>query len=308
MNTPDARLATVAADQHALATRRQAHVAGMTDRMIRTRLAQGRLLSPAPNVLLLPGAPETWRQRLLVACFAGGASCMASHRAAAALHGFDGFQPRLLEVTVDRTQYYRPQQGIVVHTTTDFAIPDRCVVDGIPVTTPLRTLLDLGAVVHLHRLEEALDSAERDGLVEREELRSVLEIVRCQGRNGVGPIAALLEDRRGRQPRSVLERKMLRLLKAHGLPRPECQYRVVRPDGQLADLDFAYPKERIGIEVDGQIGHATRRQRRNDYRRSNQVTIDEWRMLRFDYSDVTQRSDYVAETVRAALASSRVLK
>jgi len=159
--------------------------------------------------------------------------------------------------------------------------------------------------VHLHRLEEALDSAERDGLVTRDELRSVLEIVRVQGRNGVGPLATLLEDRNGNQPRSVLERKMLRLLQRHGLPRPRCQYRVVRPDDQPADLDFAYPEERIGIEVDGHVGHATRRQRRNDNRRSNQVTLDDWRLLRFDYADVTQSADDVAETVRAALASSR---
>jgi hypothetical protein len=304
METPDARLAAVAAGQHALATRHQAHVAGLTDRMIRSRVASGRLLLPAPNVLRLPGAPSTWRQRLLTACLAGGASCMASHRAAAALHGFDGFLPGILEVTVERVQKYRPE-GVVVHTTTDFAVVDRCYRDGVPVTTPLRTLLDLGAVVHLHRLEEALDSAERDGMVDREQLRSVLQIVRCQGRNGVGPLVTLLEDRRGHQPRSGLERKMLRLLERYGLPRPLCQHRVVRPDGRPADLDFAYPAERIGIEVDGHLAHATRRQRRNDNRRSNQVVLDDWRLLRFEYTDITERSDYVAETVRAALASFR---
>jgi very-short-patch-repair endonuclease len=281
-------------------------MAGLTDRMIRARLASGRLASPAANVLRVPGAPTTWRQRLLAACLAGGASSTASHRAAAALHGFDGFPPGILEITVDRAQYYRPE-GIVMHTTTDFAVVDRCLVDAIPTTTPLRTLLDLGAVVHQDRLVDALDSAERDGLVDREDLRSTLAIVRRQGRNGIGPLAALLEDRRGNQPRSVLERKMLRLLERYRLPRPLCQYRVLRPDGRLADLDFAYPKDRIGIEVDGHLGHATRRQRRNDYRRSNQVVLDDWRMLRFDYTDVTRRADYVAETVRAALEASRDL-
>jgi hypothetical protein len=305
METPDTRLAAVAAGQHAVATRDQAHRAGLTDRMIRTRLASGRLLAPAPGVLLLPGTPTTWKQRLLIACFAGGASGLASHRAAAALHGFDGFRPGVVEVTVDRAQYYRPND-VIVHTTSDFAVVDRGVVDAIPVTTPLRTLIDLGAGVHLHRLEEALDSAERDGLVDREELRSVLEIVRCRGRNGVVPLATLLEKRKGNQPRSVLERKLLRLLERFGLPRPLCQHRVVRPDGQLADLDFAYPEQRLGIEVDGEIGHATRRQRRNDNRRSNQVVLDDWRLLRFDYGDVTQRPEYVAEIIRAALAASCV--
>jgi uncharacterized protein DUF559 len=307
METPDQRLAAVAAEQHALASRHQARAAGLTDRMIRTRLASGRLLAPAPTVLQVPGTPSTWKQRLMLACLAGGPSCIASHRSAAALHRLDGFPVGILEVTLERGQYYR-RRDVIVHTTTDFALVDREFVDGIPTTTPLRTLIDLGAVVHRHRLEEALDSAERDGLVDREELRSTLAIVRCQGRDGVGALTRILEPRQGNQPRSVLERRMLRLLDAHGIPRPLCQYRVVRPDGALADLDFAYPAERLGIEIDGHVAHATRRQRRNDNRRSNQIVLDDWRMLRFDYDDVTRRADYVAETVRAALDASRALK
>jgi very-short-patch-repair endonuclease len=103
----------------------------------------------------------------------------------------------------------------------------------------------------------------------------------------------------------VLERKMLRLLAAHGLPRPVCQHRVVRPDSQVADLDFAYPEQRVAIEVDGHVGHATRRQRGSDARRGNQIVLADWRVLRFTYEDVTRRPGYVAEVVRTALSASR---
>ncbi|MGH8985930.1 MAG: hypothetical protein ACRDY6_18930 [Acidimicrobiia bacterium] len=36
--------------------------------------------------------------------------------------------------------------------------------------------------------------------------------------------------------------------------------------------------------------------------------LDDWRILRFDYTDVTRRGDYIVDTVRAALDASRALK
>ncbi len=303
MPITDAVLLDLAGPQHGLVTRSQARERGFTDRMLRRRVGNGLLVPLSSIVFRLAGTPATWHQRLLAACWSGGPTSLASHRSAAALHRFDGFRCGALEVTVDRDRYYRAK-GVRVHTSTDLAVQDYERIEGIPVTTPLRTLIDLGAVVHRHRLEEALDAAERDGLVDRAELRWLLAVVRWRGRNGVGPIAALLEHRSGNQPRSVLERKLLRLLERAGLPRPHCQYRVTRPDGQLADLDFAYPEHKVAIEVDGHIGHATRRQRRNDNRRGNQIVLSDWRILRFTYEEVMRQPAYVVETVRAALALS----
>ena len=68
-------------------------IAGTTlDRWVR----QGRLLRPAPGVLVVAGSAPTWRQRVAVAAVSGGA--WASHRTAAALWELDGFPPRQVEV------------------------------------------------------------------------------------------------------------------------------------------------------------------------------------------------------------------
>jgi hypothetical protein len=302
----EARFAELASRQHGVGTRYDAHLVGLSDKMIRDRVRKGRLRVPAPGVLVVTGHPETWHRRLMIAVLAGGPTCVASHRSAAALHGFDGFRPGPVEVTVRRGRNYRPE-GIRVHTSVDLGRTERCVIDNIPATTPMRTLLDLGSVVHLHRLEEAFDSAERDGAVDRVELGYTRQLFSCRGRAGLGPIATLVDQRQGEQPRSVLERRMLRLLDTHCLPQPRCQHRIVRPDGQLADLDFAYPEARIAIEVEGHVGHATRRQRQNDARRGTQVSLDGWTLLRFTWEDVTERPTYVAQAVRDALRGSRAV-
>ena len=93
---------------------------------------------------------------------------------------------------------------------------------------------------------------------------------------------------------------LLRTLRAHGLPEPIAQLHVVRPDGSDAYLDFAYPDLRIAIEVDGHSSHATRWQRASDARRSNQLALGGWTVLRFTYEDVRDRSNIVMQTIRRA--------
>ena len=94
---------------------------------------------------------------------------------------------------------------------------------------------------------------------------------------------------------------MLRLLAAHGLPVPVCQYPVTRRDGRTAYLDFAYPDRRVAIEVDGNGSHATPAARSADNERSNQ--LPDWRFVRFTYEDVTGRGNAVAATVALHLTS-----
>jgi very-short-patch-repair endonuclease len=104
-------------------------------------------------------------------------------------------------------------------------------------------------------------------------------------------------------PASVLERRLLHVLKSAGLPSPVGQHRVERPDGSASYLDFAYVDSRLGIEVDGHATHATRTQRAADADRTNQLSLLGWQVLRFTYEDVTRRPTRVAATIRDALRS-----
>jgi very-short-patch-repair endonuclease len=301
--TPDRRLALFAAGQYGLFSRSQARAIDVSDRMLQLRVRRGTLDRLSREVFRIAGAPTSWHQKLLCAAWSGGPECCVSHRAAAALYPFDGFRSDIVEVVHPQRRDYRVAPGVVVHTTSVLDPCDRSMWGPIPVTTAVRTLIDLGAVVRIDRLEEAIDSAERDGHIVRHELIRRHAEIRQRGRNGVGPLALLLDARHSQAstPRSVLERRALRLLVRAGLPEPLCQVRVPRPDGRVAFLDLAYPQVHLGIELDGHAWHATTRQRQRDHERQNQVVSADWTILRFTYEDVTARPEYVVALVRRAL-------
>lgn len=93
---PDQHLARLAARQYGLYTTDQALTAGLTSSALWRRRESGRVQRLEPEVYRAAGVPETWHQRLLIACLTEDA--VASHRAAAALFALDGFPPRIVEV------------------------------------------------------------------------------------------------------------------------------------------------------------------------------------------------------------------
>ncbi len=275
------------ADRHlGIFTTADARRFGVSKRMLQYGVEHRAIERVHRRVFRVVGARENWHQRVLAAVRRGGPRARASGRSAAALHRFDGYGEGPLDVVVPRTP---------------FAAIDRCTVGCIPATSPARTILDLGRVVDEAALVRALDSAERDGKVERHLLLARLADERH--RPGIARLARVSERREavGHTPRSVLERAFLDLLAAHGLPAPFCQYEVTRRDGRTAYLDFAYPDLRLAIEVDGNGSHATPARRGADNDRSNQLPL--WRFVRFTYEDVTGRAESLAATVALHLTS-----
>ena len=100
--TYDARsLPRLAARQHGVFTRAQALALGVTPRTADRRARTGTWELLYPAVYRLAGAPVTWRQSLLAACFAWGDGAVISHRAAGALWGLPD-RKACIELTVQR--------------------------------------------------------------------------------------------------------------------------------------------------------------------------------------------------------------
>ena len=239
---------------------------------------------------------------MILACLACGTSGVASHRTAAALHQFDGYRPGVVEVTVQRGRWYRVS-GAVVHTSLDLGAKDCTTIGCISVTTPERTLIDLGAVQRWERVEEAFDGAERDATANREVAARRHAEVRRKGRRGVGALALVLANRPTSGPQSVLERRFLRLLDGANIPPPECQFRVELASGRHVYLDTAYPLLMLGFELDGHGSHATRRQRSADNKRTAALADLGWDLRRFTYEQVMDDPRGVCAIVRSAIAS-----
>jgi hypothetical protein len=103
---------------------------------------------------------------------------------------------------------------------------------------------------------------------------------------------------------SWLERRFLALIRSAGLPRPAVQ-RTYRRDGRhVARVDFDFAPAPVIVEVGGQKGYLTTRERQRQGRRRNELHLLGKVPYFFCYEDVTEEPGYVAATVRAALAAT----
>lgn len=179
---------------------------------------------------------------------------------------------------------------------------DVTTLDAIPVTTPSRTLLDVITVVSGATVEEALDDVLRRGLVSLPRLR--WDLARWEGSRlaGVTVLRELIEGRDGTGvvPRSVMETRLLGVIKRAGLPAPVRQHQVNTEDGPLF-LDFAYPDAMLGIEADSYRWHSGRVKWEYDRDRLDRLTLLGWRIIHVTWGDLTKRPQAVTEKISRAL-------
>ena len=269
-------VAALAASQHGVFSRAQALEAGFTDKMIWSRLEAGLWARPHAGVYRIASVPASWRSRVMAASLACSPPALGSHRTAAAMWALDGSREGVIDVTTT-TSGRRRLSGATVHWTRSLATADRGEVDGIPVTRPARTLIDLAAVLDEDGLEEALDSALRNKLVTVPYLERRIVLLGVKGRAGLVTLRDLVADRRGAKPAgSQAENRLRRALIDAGLPRPVRQYRLYDHLGLAAIFDLAYPEVRIGIEFDSYRHHSGAQAWRHDQTRHNRATAQGW--------------------------------
>jgi very-short-patch-repair endonuclease len=174
--------------------------------------------------------------------------------------------------------------------------------DGLPVTTPSRTLLDLGAVCDEGSVDIAIDSALRGGLVSMGRLVRQLEVSGRKGCRGTSALRHLVQAR-GRSYRpmdSGAEIKFRRLCSRFRLPQPQHQY---PSRAGTRRIDFAYPDSMLAIEIDGFDPHFGRKAWQYDRARQNELVAEGWTVIRFTWDDLESRSTDVARMIRRFLAA-----
>ena len=136
-------------------------------------------------------------------------------------------------------------------------------------------------------------------------VESALDDVARKGRSGAGVLRQVLDERAlgTARPDSLLESRMARLLRAHGLPPAVFQFEVHRNGRFVARLDFAYPAIRLAIEVDAFDSHSSPRALQHDLRRQNALVALGWTVLRFTWADVVRRPERVAAEIHSVLVT-----
>jgi len=296
----EAALALVTGRQFGAFTRQQAVEVGFTSAAIKKRLSRHVWVLIDHNVYRSSATPETSQQRLIAACLAGPA--VASHRSAGRLWDFPEMPDEIVEVTALRHRRRR-SADVIWHESYHLSERDITEIKGIPCTRPVRTFIDLGVVLSTDALETVLNEAIRRNLLSPPAIASRLERFGPL-RHGTAVVRAVLERQlpRSRTPESVLETRFLQLVRSAGLPEPVGQYQVRANGSVVARLDFAYPRSQIAIELDGAAYHSGEIARQRDRRRDNQLGALGWRVLHFDWEEVTRTPGYVLGTMRALWA------
>lgn len=261
-------------------------------------VATGRLWSVHRGVYAVGHEVLTDRGRMVAALLACGPEAVLSHRTAGALWRIREWRSPTVEVTT--TGGPRRHREIAVHRTRHLPSEHTTRLNGLPVTSVNRTLIDLAEVLDRRPLERALDEAHYLRLLDLPSLDAAVRD--AKGRRGAAKLKRALDAHRPgtTRTRSELEEAFLALCAAYGLPRPEVN---ARRESYL--VDFTWPDSDLIVETDGRSAHGTPAAFERDHERDVELALKGRRTLRFTYRQITQRPAWVAEKVREGLAQSR---
>lgn len=237
--------------QHGVISFHQVLHRGAGPDLVRRRVQSGHWRRLAPSVYCIGAAPRTFQQRCMVAVLSAGAGALLSHRTAARLWGIWPRRTVPIEVSIPRKRNHQ-RRGVVVHTSRDLDRAQATTIDGIAVTGLARSLLDLGAVAPGRVRKAVWDARRIHDLPWPELLQTVVDHGR-QGRNGVGPLRAVVADHYGEISRDSDTEDLAYLLMrdSNRLPKPEAQVPVMCADGVEVTIDFGWPRWRAYLEVFG---------------------------------------------------------
>ncbi len=103
---------------------------------------------------------------------------------------------------------------------------------------------------------------------------------------------------------SALEDLFRNVVLSFGLPQPHTQF-VLRDnnDDFVCRADFAYPQQRLLVELDSEAHHMDRLTFRRDRSKQNRVVALGWTVLRFTWWDLQNRPYEVVDHLRTLLAA-----
>ena len=306
--TNDDRLAAITRGQLGSFTNAQANAAGLTDRQLRSRVQSGFLDQTGARTYRSPLTPSTPRSELMALVLDIGEPCWVSGPTAAAVHGFDGFKlARPFNITTLRDRNVT-RVGVKVHTTTELPLIDRARVDGIPVVSGARCVIELPRTESAERVTLGVDSGLREGKFSEDLLHRRIVALRTKGRYGIPLLLDVIAGREvTRGGHSWLERAFLRLTAAAGLPRPLTQQVLSRAGDKVVRVDCRYPGTNVVVELLGYRFHRSSAQMQRDVDRANALLLDGFAPYQFTYQQLAGTDTdaaIVVQTVTAALQAS----
>ncbi len=227
-----------------------------------------------------------------------------SHTTAAMLHGiplpYRLKADRRVHVTVPAGNRPPQMNGIVGHQLRE-SLMNVELLDGMPVTTPLQTWIDLGPLLPRGALITVADflCAGKEPRYTPLDLR--IAVAHLKGRRGSRALreAAALARAKVDSPKETEARL---LIVDAGLPEPIVNFELTDASGSfVARVDLSWPDVRVCVEYEGD-GHRTDKRRfRADITRRERIEDHDWRVIRITDDDLKNGGRELLKRVRAAL-------
>lgn len=217
--------------------------------MIERRLESGFLVRAHRGVYVVNGPERPALADHAAAVLACRPRALLSHRTILRLRGLPARPDRMIDVTLVGRSRRPPGPGVRVHSISHLLSAERSHHGGIPATSTALALLDLAGCGDTDELLACVHEARVQKLVNDRQLRATLAA--HPQRRGARALRRLLDTEGGvKRTRSGTERRVLRLLRAHGLE-PDASDHPVGP----YTLDFFFVAERVAVEYDSRAFH-----------------------------------------------------
>lgn len=184
--------------------------------------------------------------------------------------------------------------------TRDLKPVDWCVIDGVRVTTPVRTAMDLGCKLDRRSGLAAMDALMRAyGFTVDDMMRLLPRYFRRRGVRRLRTIVALVDGRAESPGESWVRLELI----DRGLPVPVLQHWVYVDGVPTYRLDIAYPHARVVVEYDGEQFHSRPEDCERDRRRRQWLRDHGWTVVVVTKHDLgVEAVDTWVQRVRSALA------
>ena len=290
----DVIVAEVAAPQGGAVGHEQLRSLAISKDAVHRSVHAGRLHVVLPGVYAVGHSTLSWRGKLWAAVLWGGEDAVLSHMTAASLWDLLSSASPKVHITVPRGGR-NGREWVRVHHTRGLEPKERAEVDGFPVTSVERTLIDIAPTVRPDRLEQAVEQAVRMNRLD------FGAFGQNRGKRGTANLHALIAqfDPLAPQTNPGIEREFLRLIKTYRLPKPKAN----APAGPYV-VDFLWEPQKLIVELDSLEHHRRPAVFEADRKRDIDLQGLGYTVLRITHRRLKQEPAAVARELRYFLSAS----
>lgn len=292
--TSKVRVGRLAEQQSGRVTRAQLRALGVASGTVARWIDARYLIPTLPRVYAVGHLADDERAGLFSLALFAGPSASVSHGTCAHWRGWLRYAVRATHISTPR-RIRTKLPGVVIHSNRHL---ERELVDGVPCTTVIQTLLDVAATESPRLVHRCLAQLDYERRLDAGTIRDACG----RGRPGSAPLISALGTYIPQlaHTKSDLEDEYLYLCRRHGIPLPTVNARV---HGQ--EPDCFWPELGLVVELDGGRNHSSASQRHRDQRKDLDLRAHGLTVVRYSEDQVFNDPERTAADTLAQLEQRR---